>query len=107
MSWLSNFVKPKIQALVKKIEVPKDLWVKCSGCEQMVYNKDLVNELEKVCVDLVGCSAPEGYIDCVIVVNIQLGSLSRQTTSNLGHLQKPSLTAIIHGLNRQKSKPTF
>ena len=42
MSWLSNFVKPKIQALVKKIEVPKDLWVKCSGCEQMVYNKDLV-----------------------------------------------------------------
>ena len=42
MSWLSNFVKPKIQALVKKVEVPKDLWVKCSGCEQMVYNKDLV-----------------------------------------------------------------
>ena len=42
MSWLSNFVKPKIQALVKKIEVPKDLWVKCSGCEQMVYNKDLI-----------------------------------------------------------------
>ena len=42
MSRLSNFVKHKIQALVKKVEVPKDLWVKCSGCEQMVYNKDLV-----------------------------------------------------------------
>ena len=41
MSWLSNFVKPKIRALVKKMEVPNNLWVKCPGCEQMVYNKDL------------------------------------------------------------------
>lgn len=24
----------------------------------------------------------------------------RQTTSNLGHLQKPSIQALIHGLNR-------
>ena len=45
MSWLSNFVKPKIRALVKKIEVPNNLWVKCPGCEQMVYNKDLVETL--------------------------------------------------------------
>jgi len=48
MSWLSNFVKPKIRALVKKIEVPNNLWVKCPGCEQMVYNKDLV-ETFRVC----------------------------------------------------------
>ena len=48
MSWLSNFVKPKIRALVKKIEVPNNLWVKCPGCEQMVYNKDLV-ETFSVC----------------------------------------------------------
>lgn len=48
MSWLSNFVKPKIRALVKKIEVPSNLWVKCSGCEQMVYNKDLI-ETFSVC----------------------------------------------------------
>lgn len=48
MSWLSKFVKPKIHALVKKIEVPNNLWVKCLGCEQMVYNKDL-KETYSVC----------------------------------------------------------
>lgn len=29
-----------------------------------------------------------------------IGHESRQTTSNLGHLQKPSIQALIHGLNR-------
>merc|ERR1719424_2248517 len=29
-----------------------------------------------------------------------MGQEPRQTTSNIGHLQKPSLTAMIHGLNR-------
>merc|ERR1711998_766514 len=29
-----------------------------------------------------------------------IGQEPRQTTSNLGHLQKPSISAIIHGLNR-------
>ena len=48
MSWLSKFVKSKIHALVKKIEVPNNLWVKCLGCEQMVYNKDL-KETYSVC----------------------------------------------------------
>ena len=48
MSWLSKFVKPKIHALVKKIEVPNNLWVKCLSCEQMVYNKDL-KETYSVC----------------------------------------------------------
>jgi 26S proteasome regulatory subunit N11 len=28
------------------------------------------------------------------------GHEPRQTTSNLGHLQKPSIQALIHGLNR-------
>jgi len=32
--------------------------------------------------------------------NMMLGQESRQTTSVLGHLQKPSIQAIIHGLNR-------
>jgi acetyl-CoA carboxylase carboxyl transferase subunit beta len=45
MSWLSNFVRPKIRALVKKSDVPSNLWVKCNGCEQMVYHKDLKETL--------------------------------------------------------------
>ena len=45
MSWLSNFVRPKIRALVKKSDSPNNLWVKCKGCEQMVYHKDLKETL--------------------------------------------------------------
>lgn len=29
-----------------------------------------------------------------------LGQEPRQTTSNIGHLNKPSIQALIHGLNR-------
>ena len=29
-----------------------------------------------------------------------MGLEVRQTTSNIGHLQKPSLVALVHGLNR-------
>jgi len=42
-------------------------------------------------------------IDCFRLINpnlLMLGQEPRQTTSNLGHLQKPSITALIHGLNR-------
>ena len=45
MSWLSSFVRPKIRALVKKSDTPNNLWVKCNGCEQMVYHKDLKETL--------------------------------------------------------------
>lgn len=31
---------------------------------------------------------------------MMLGQEPRQTTSNLGHLHKPSIQALIHGLNR-------
>lgn len=42
-------------------------------------------------------------IDCFRLINPQLmmlGQEPRQTTSNIGHLQKPSIQALIHGLNR-------
>src|SRR5699024_5121931 len=32
---------------------------------------------------------------------VMLGQEPRQTTSNLGHLNKPSLVALVHGLNRR------
>merc|ERR1712100_421879 len=41
--------------------------------------------------------------DCFRSINpqlIMLGQEPRQTTSNLGHLHKPSIQALIHGLNR-------
>lgn len=42
-------------------------------------------------------------IDCFRLINPQmlmLGQEPRQTTSHVGHLNKPSIQALIHGLNR-------
>lgn len=41
MNWLSNFVRPKIQALVRKREVPDNLWIKCPSCGQMIHHKEI------------------------------------------------------------------
>ncbi|HJR22324.1 MAG TPA: acetyl-CoA carboxylase, carboxyltransferase subunit beta [Dongiaceae bacterium] len=48
MSWLTNFVRPKIRALVRKTDVPENLWDKCSGCGQMIFHRDLEANL-RVC----------------------------------------------------------
>ena len=40
MNWLKDFVKPRMNALVKRKETPSDLWSKCT-CGQLLYNKDL------------------------------------------------------------------
>lgn len=42
MSWLTNFVRPKIQALIHRHEVPDNLWTKCPKCEHMLFHRDLV-----------------------------------------------------------------
>ena len=41
MSWLTNFVRPKIRSLVKRKDVPDDLWTKCPSCDQMIFHRDL------------------------------------------------------------------
>ena len=41
MNWLTNFVRPKLRALVHKAELPDNLWVKCPACEQMIFHRDL------------------------------------------------------------------
>jgi acetyl-CoA carboxylase carboxyl transferase subunit beta len=41
MNWLTNFVRPKIRALVRKADVPDKLWDKCENCEKMIFHRDL------------------------------------------------------------------
>lgn len=44
MSWLTNYVKPKLRALVgqqERPEVPENLWHQCSSCERMIFHRDL------------------------------------------------------------------
>ena len=41
MNWLTNFVRPKLRALVKQRDTPDNLWHKCPGCGQMIFHRDL------------------------------------------------------------------
>lgn len=45
MNWLTNFVRPKIQALMRRQEIPDNLWTKCPQCEHMLFTKDLEEKL--------------------------------------------------------------
>lgn len=46
MNWLTNFVRPKIRALVAQAtEVPDNLWVKCPGCDAMLFHRELEKNL--------------------------------------------------------------
>ena len=44
MNWLTNYIKPKLESLVKKKDVPKNLWIKCL-CGNMLYYKDYEKSL--------------------------------------------------------------
>lgn len=46
MNWLTNFVRPKIRALVgDKKEIPDNLWEKCPGCSAMLFKRELEEQL--------------------------------------------------------------
>ena len=58
---------------------------------------------QAVVVDPVQSVKGKVVIDAFRLINpnlFVLGQEARQTTSNLGHLTKPSIQALIHGLNR-------
>lgn len=49
MSWLTNFVRPKVRALVSRsAEVPDNLWHKCPECGAMIFHRELEANL-RVC----------------------------------------------------------
>jgi len=45
MNWLTNFVRPKLRALVNRKDVPDNLWHKCPNCDQMIFHRDLETNL--------------------------------------------------------------
>src|ERR1700710_1042782 len=48
MSWLTEFVRPKIRTLLGRKDVPDNLWHQCPACQQMIFQRDLDANL-KVC----------------------------------------------------------
>jgi acetyl-CoA carboxylase carboxyl transferase subunit beta len=41
MSWLTEYVRPKIRTLLGQREVPENLWSQCGSCQQMIFTKEL------------------------------------------------------------------
>src|SRR5690625_1277098 len=48
MNWITNYVRPKIRALVSRDDIPDDLWDKCASCGHMIFHREL-EELLQVC----------------------------------------------------------
>ena len=48
MSWLTEFVRPRIRTLFTRSTVPDNLWHQCPACQQMIFHRDLTANL-KVC----------------------------------------------------------
>jgi acetyl-CoA carboxylase carboxyl transferase subunit beta len=48
MSWLTEFVRPKIRTLLGRREVPENLWVQCPACQQMLFHSELEKN-RKIC----------------------------------------------------------
>jgi acetyl-CoA carboxylase carboxyl transferase subunit beta len=48
MSWLTEYVRPRIRTLLGQREVPDNLWSQCPSCQQMIFTKDLEKNL-RVC----------------------------------------------------------
>jgi len=41
VNWIKNVVRPKIQGLLTKKELPDNMWIKCPETGQMVFHRDL------------------------------------------------------------------
>ncbi|MHA3978139.1 acetyl-CoA carboxylase, carboxyltransferase subunit beta [Halovulum sp. GXIMD14794] len=45
MNWITNYVRPKINSLFSRREVPENLWTKCPDCGQMLFHRELSDAL--------------------------------------------------------------
>ena len=50
MNWISNYVRPKINSLFSRREVPENLWTKCPACGTMLFHRELTENLS-VCTN--------------------------------------------------------
>ena len=50
MNWISNYVRPRINSIFSRREVPENLWAKCDKCGTMLFHRELQDNLN-VCVE--------------------------------------------------------
>lgn len=50
MNWISNYVRPRINSILRRNEVPENLWSKCDNCGTMLFHRELSDNLN-VCTN--------------------------------------------------------
>ncbi|WP_347312352.1 acetyl-CoA carboxylase, carboxyltransferase subunit beta [Defluviimonas sp. SAOS-178_SWC] len=50
MNWITNYVRPTINSLFSRREVPENLWSKCPECGTMLFHRELADNLN-VCTN--------------------------------------------------------
>ena len=50
MNWITNYVRPRINSIFSRREMPENLWSKCDDCGTMLFHRELSNNLN-VCTN--------------------------------------------------------
>ena len=50
MNWITNYVRPKINSIFSRREMPEHLWTKCDECGTMLFHRELSENLN-VCTN--------------------------------------------------------
>ncbi|TNF21830.1 MAG: acetyl-CoA carboxylase carboxyltransferase subunit beta [Rhodobacteraceae bacterium] len=45
MNWITNYVRPHINSIFSRREVPENLWTKCSECGTMLFHREISENL--------------------------------------------------------------
>ncbi|MFP3384794.1 MULTISPECIES: acetyl-CoA carboxylase, carboxyltransferase subunit beta [Tritonibacter] len=50
MNWITNYVRPRINSIFSRREVPENLWKKCDDCGTMLFHREL-SDNQNVCTN--------------------------------------------------------
>ncbi|MCL3881337.1 acetyl-CoA carboxylase, carboxyltransferase subunit beta [Marivita sp. GX14005] len=50
MNWITNYVRPRINSIFSRREIPENLWVKCDECGTMLFHREMADNLN-VCTN--------------------------------------------------------
>ncbi|HKK97304.1 MAG TPA: acetyl-CoA carboxylase, carboxyltransferase subunit beta, partial [Marivita sp.] len=48
MNWITNYVRPRINSIFSRREIPENLWVKCDECGTMLFHREMADN-QNVC----------------------------------------------------------
>ena len=50
MNWITNYVRPRINSIFSRREMPENLWTKCDSCGTMLFHREVTDNLN-VCTN--------------------------------------------------------